>query len=206
MSLMSDFESKLPTVAEVTERFVQDHLGGMVLANTIRGLFLESMLSLILKQSWQYVGGSYMGWDFEDARQVRLEVKQTAYRQTWTKDDAPQSKSQPFSIRRKRAVYNSKLGRRVSVETPYRLADIYLFARHTDRTTEADQRDPHGWEFAVVAEHELPARADTISEHIVMRKWGFIEVGEVGHHLDELAQRISARHERKAMIKKKTLT
>ncbi len=195
---MNESHSDSDTNDQIVARFVRDHLGAPVLANTIRGLYLESMLAEILEPSWRYVGASYGGWDFENTDRVRLEVKQTAHRQTWSKkseQELARPKAQTFSIRRKRAVYNAQIGQRVKVDQPYRLADIYVFARHVGdgEGTFADQRHPSGWNVALVAEGDLPATSDSISEVIVARRWGFQPLTGLVDRLDVIARTVPLR-------------
>lgn len=54
----------------------------------MRPVYVEFMIAVILGEGWRLVSADWAGWDLENAQGARVEVKQSAARQTWT-DRAP---------------------------------------------------------------------------------------------------------------------
>ena len=56
-----------------------------LIGNQYRSAFIEAMIEPCLAlHGWRYVGDGWRGWDFERTDGARLEVKQSAARQTWS--------------------------------------------------------------------------------------------------------------------------
>lgn len=144
---MPDFSTE-----DVVRRASQAAFGKPLVANMLRGHLVEAMISLALSPDWAWCGGDYAGWDFENACGVRLEIKQSAVRQSW----APPAKGAAaprFDIRPRTGFWRDGA---VWVEQPGRLAHGYVFAWHGEQTHTADHRDPVQWRFFVVATVRLP--------------------------------------------------
>jgi hypothetical protein len=57
-----------------------------LIQNQYRSAFVEAMIEepYLASSGWRYTGDGWSGWDFERSDGARLEVKQSAARQTWT--------------------------------------------------------------------------------------------------------------------------
>jgi hypothetical protein len=133
-----------------------------VMSNLTRPAYVERLIARALSPGWRHVGGDWAGWDLESDRGVRLEVKQSAMRQTWT--DGPTGPGRAaagiFDIA-PRTGYWTPEGK--WVRSIGRLADVYVFAHHPVFDLEqVDHRDPEQWVFHVVPEHRLPGIQRTI--------------------------------------------
>ena len=124
--------------------------GDQVIQNDFRGIVAETIVESALGPDWRCCSGDWLGWDFEHCDQTRLEVKQSAARQTWP---APKGVSPPrFDIRTRAGYYvgnewHQKSGRH---------ANIYVFAYHPVADASADHLDPKQWVFYVVPAERLP--------------------------------------------------
>lgn len=80
-----------------------------------------------------------------------MEVRQSAYRQSWV--HAPHVKvSRGFDIAPRKYAWEGAYRK----ELTGRAAQVYVFAYHDVRDDTADQRDPGQWAFYVVASGDLP--------------------------------------------------
>jgi hypothetical protein len=114
----------------------------------------------------------WAGWDIEGDKGLRIEVKQSAARQTWT--ELPGLSGRPcagaFDIAA-RTGYFADGGSRWVAEVA-RHAHVYILAWHPiEDLAAADQRDPQQWLFFVIPSAELPADQKTISRAVVQRRW-----------------------------------
>ncbi len=109
-----------------------------VMQNNLRVLYVEAMVDVLLGPEWRSTGGDWAGWDLEHENGTRVEVKQSARKQTWGV-----SKSVPrFDIRAASGHYPDGVTY-VKNSSGERLADFYMFAWHEG----SDQRVPEQWEF-----------------------------------------------------------
>lgn len=84
-----------PTIDEI----VSTASGKPLIENSQRGLIAEIMVAKSLEKvepGWRHTAGDWGGWDFEHRDGTRLEVKQSASRQSWAPPAKP--KSAQFSI------------------------------------------------------------------------------------------------------------
>lgn len=109
-------------------------------------------MATALEPAWRWCSGDWASWDFQRQDGVRLEVKQSASRQTWA---APShGKVSPnFDIRERTGRWEGAQ----FVAEPGRPAHIYVFAHHGVRDDSADHRDPAQWLFHIVSTERLPA-------------------------------------------------
>ena len=126
-----------------------------VMSNTLRSLYVEAQIGVLLGPTWRSVGADWAPYDFESDTGVKLEVKQSAARQTWTQT-RPTRPS--FDIRPRTGRYDGA----ASIPEAGRAADVYVFAWHP-RTVDVDQRDETQWEYYVVPTVDLPPNQATIS-------------------------------------------
>jgi hypothetical protein len=125
--------------------------GNPVIQNDFRGLVAETIVESALGPTWRCCSGDWLGWDFEHLDRTRLEVKQSAARQTWTAPKRPSPAI--FDIRTRSGYYignewHPGVGRH---------AHIYVFAYHPIADTAANHLDPNQWVFYVLAAERLPA-------------------------------------------------
>ena len=133
--------------------------------NVDRGVYLEYLVELALKEldpAWECMPGWSL-WDLEHKDSgARIEVKQSAKRQTWSVGPKAASSAPRFSIAPTKSYWDSAT--EVWIETkPQRWADLYVFAYHPeyDRGI-ADHRRPEQWEFYLVPERDLPREQESI--------------------------------------------
>jgi hypothetical protein len=113
-------------------------------------MVLEAMVDLALPDEWRWCSGDWAAWDFEHSDGARLEIKQSAGRQTWA---APPAPSQPrFDIAHRQGRYDGALW----IAEPGRYAHLYVFGYHPILDDTADHRDPLQWLFYAVATADLP--------------------------------------------------
>ncbi len=142
----------VPTSAEVIQKANHAVFGKPLITNVFRGHIVEAMIALAVEPEWQWCSADYASWDFENRNGTRLEVKQSAYRQSWVTPVG--AKITPgFDIK-------ARTGRWEGghfVKDPGRAAHIYVFAYHgvTDETS--DHRNPAQWIFFVVPTIALPS-------------------------------------------------
>jgi hypothetical protein len=145
-----------PTIDEIRVAACAAAFGDPVVSNIYRGLIAEIIVSAALAPEWSLCSGDWRGWDFEHSSGSRLEVKQSAARQTWT-GQRPATKP-IFDIRVRSGYFEGADW----IADPRRFAEIYVFAHHPVIDASADHRDARQWRFYVVAASRLP-EAKTIS-------------------------------------------
>lgn len=123
--------------------------GRPLVTNVLRAQLVEAMIALVLEPEWHWCGADYAPCDFERADGLRLEVKQSAARQSWSTDKPS------------KAIFDvaARTGRNEVqgwVEEYGRAAHLYVFAHHPRFDDTADHRDPAQWLFYVVPTTALP--------------------------------------------------
>ena len=136
---------------------------GPLVTNSLRGLVAEAIVASALEPEWSWCAADWAGWDFERSDGLKLEVKQSAARQTWSKTSGKVSPCR-FDIKARSGYYH---------ETEWhagegRVADIYVFAHHFVCDTSADHCEPGQWRFFVITESSLP-QAKTIGLATVVK-------------------------------------
>jgi hypothetical protein len=122
-----------------------------VLANTTRAVFAEFLIGVALG----VIHKPRVEWDASDLtyRGRRIEVKSSAYRQTWSQ---PKLSRIVFDIARKKAWYAHT---NESSAQPVRAADLYVFCLLREKDPErCNPLDVAGWEFYVVSRTTIDAR------------------------------------------------
>ena len=140
----------VPTADEVYEAASQIAFGRPIVQNNFRAIVFEAIVECALKTGWSRCSGDWKGWDFEHRTGKRLEVKQSALRQTWKPPYSPRSPR--FDIAVHSGSYEG------AVWTPHygRNADIYVFGLHPVVDDTADHRDAAQWRFYVTPSSKLP--------------------------------------------------
>jgi hypothetical protein len=141
----------VPSVDEIRAQLCAAAFGGPLISNIYRGLVAEIIVGAALGSEWQFCSGVWRGWDFEHPSGLRLEVKQSAARQTWT--GTRRAATPIFDIRARTGYFEGADW----IADPRRFAHIYIFAYNPIMEESADHRDPRQWRFHVVAADRLPA-------------------------------------------------
>jgi hypothetical protein len=142
--------SLVPSVDEIRAKVCAAAFGSPLVSNIYRGLVAEIIVGAALGPEWELCSGDWRGWDFEHSTGFRLEVKQSAARQTWT---GTRKATVPiFDIRTRTGYFD----RADWVADPRRFAHIYVFAHHPIMDGSADHRDPSQWRFHVVPANRPP--------------------------------------------------
>ena len=124
-----------------------------IMQNNLRGMYVEHLVAELLGEGWDLVGQDWAAWDIQHSDGTRVEVKQSARRQTWAAPENGSSKPS-FSIRVPKFIWKGA----AKTTTNVRPADIYVFAWHGTDGDESDQRVDGQWQFFVVPASELPAQ------------------------------------------------
>lgn len=141
-------------IDDVISKLQQAVFGKPLITNVLRGQLVEAMIALALEPQWTWCSADFASWDFERSDGVRLEVKQSALRQTWT--SSPSTKSSPsFDVRPRTGYWDGG----TFIDQPGRVAHLYIFALHSQIDERTDHRDPQQWQFYVVRSADLPAVA-----------------------------------------------
>jgi hypothetical protein len=162
---------------EIALRLASRIFDQRLIGNQYRSAFIEAMIEpYIAQHGWRYVGNDWSGWDFERGESSpgqlpcdRLEVKQSAARQTWSeKRDIREiidreNRTRPVFDIAPRTGYFSDGGSKWS-PVPGRCAQTYVFAWNgTYGLPDVDHRNPAQWEFYVVPASRLPNGHRTIT-------------------------------------------
>ena len=147
------------TAADIVEKASAAAFGQPLVANYLRSQIVEAMVAEALAPEWKWVSASWAGWDFQSEANDKLEVKQSAAKQTWAPVSGRNVKSS-FDIAARTGHW---IGEKW-IKGAGRNADIYIFAHHPVDDETADHRDPKQWVFYVLAESSLrPTGQKTIS-------------------------------------------
>lgn len=119
-----------------------------LVTNVFRSVLVEAIVAAALPE-WDWCSRDYASWDFRHRDSTRLEVKQSAARQTWF---AGQGSRASWDIR-PRTGYWGKFG---WVAKQGRHTHVYVFAHHPILSKKADHRDARQWQFYVVETSKLP--------------------------------------------------
>jgi hypothetical protein len=141
---------RFPSAEQIRQRVADRAFGQRLIVNVHRSLVAEAIVAAALEPNWRWCSADYASRDFDRADGVRLEVKQSAARQSWTTD---QPSACSFDIASRSGRYEE--GTRW-IDSPGRNADIYVFAHHPLFGDEADHCDPAQWQFYVVPTGSLP--------------------------------------------------
>lgn len=139
------------TSADVVRKASDAAFGKPLITNVLRGQIAEAIIALALEPDWNWCSADYASWDFEHGSGLRLEVKQSAARQSWALEGAAPSVCS-FDIAARKGRWEGSTW----IPDPRRHADLYVFAHHRVAEPSADHRDPDQWDFYVVASRDLP--------------------------------------------------
>ncbi len=156
---------RIPTTDELAQLVGERLFGKPTVQNNFRGELVETIVALALGDEWLHCAADWAGWDFQSAQGLRLQVRQSAAKQTWISTKAMRPS---YSIKAAAGYWEGPLWH----ARPGRQTDIYVFAWHPLTTEDADHRDIGQWRFWVVAERDLPPKQKSISLKTLERKFG----------------------------------
>lgn len=162
------------------------------MTNVLRGHVVEAIVASALEPTWRWCAEDYSSWDFERADGLRLEVKQSAARQTWATSD--KSSSCSFDIAERTGRWEGP----VWVEGAGRASQIYILAHHPVADATADDRNPGQWRF-----HVLPAAALPTTKRISLASAAKltvpVEYNELASAVEEAAGSVITRSDHAPM-------
>ncbi len=142
-------ETTVPSCDDIRKAVAERLFGAKLVQSNFRGEVVESIIAKALGPCWIHCSDGWGGWDFEKtvgSALVRLQVKQSAARQSWKTKRTP---APSFSIAKVSGYYEedgewkSDRGRH---------AEIFVFGWHGDTSDSADHFDVKQWAFYVVPE------------------------------------------------------
>jgi hypothetical protein len=148
------------------------------LNNVLRAVVVEAIVSTALGKDWEWCSADWAMCDFRHADGTRLEVKQSAARQSWHRADAAPSRA-VFDIAARKQAWDGQKW----VNSAGRNADIYLFAHHPRTDDVCDHRDPEQWRFYLVPTCKLPL-TKTVSLSWVMQNAPGCGYGELAEAIE----------------------
>jgi hypothetical protein len=173
------------TMNEIALRLAAKIFDQPLIANQYRSAFIEAMIEPYLApHGWTYKGDGWSGWDFERTDGCRLELKQSAAKQTWSQPRSAQTRG-AFDIAARKGYFYE--GGAKWAPTPGRCAQIYVFAWHPIFGPEADHRNPDQWEFYVVPATSLPDGRRTIGRTGIKKLTVPVKLEELGGAVQSLA-------------------
>ena len=148
---------KIPS-QHIFDRIIADQSRNPLIENNLRGIFAEYLVADILGEGWEVCDGTYADYDLLGPMGAKLEVKSSAFIQSWWRmsvEEGASPISKPkFSIKERLG----KCGNR------RRAADVYVFALHESKDTGvADHRRVEQWGFYVCLTASLPTGQKTIT-------------------------------------------
>jgi len=121
-----------------------------LVSNTSRGRFAEFIVATSLKIDLSIIYDEWNSYDLTSPEGIKVEVKSSAYLQTWEQKDFSKIS---FSIR---AARNWNSITNDMAETPSRQSDVYVFCllKHKDQTT-LNPLNLEQWDFFVLSTLEI---------------------------------------------------
>jgi len=149
----------------IFEKIIKDQSNKKLIENNLRGVFVEYLIVDILGLGWSVCDGSWNSWDIDGPNATRLEVKSSAYIQSWYNWSVSQGRegiSVPrFDIAERKSFWDGES--EVEFKGLGRAAHLYIFALHAEKDPEvADHRVPEQWNFYIVKSETLPVGQKSI--------------------------------------------
>ena len=143
--------SRIPTIDDIMDRAATEAFGSPLILNVLRSLVVEAIVATALPDGWVWCSSDYSNWDFRHCSGVKLEVKQSAARQSWRSRSGKPSKCS-WDIAPRTGFWEDGIW----VERAGRNAEIYVLAYHHVFDDSADHRDVRQWRFFVLLDTLLP--------------------------------------------------
>jgi hypothetical protein len=122
--------------------------GKPLVTNVYRSVLTEAIVAAALPE-WKWCSEDYAAYDFIHPDGTRLEVKQSAVRQSWAADKPSRLQ---WDIAARKGYWQGNTW----VKEVGRNTDVYVLCSHPVATDDADHRDPAQWQFYVIAARDLP--------------------------------------------------
>lgn len=137
---------------EVIRTATEETFGKPLVVNVLRSILVQAMVAMALPKTWRWCSADYASHDFIHETGVRLEVKQSAARQSWPTASGKVGRGS-FDIAPRTGFW---VDGATWMPKPGRNADVYVFAFHPVTDDNADHREPEQWEFYVAPTAKLP--------------------------------------------------
>jgi hypothetical protein len=151
-----------------------------LIQNNLRGIYVELMVAALLGEGWRHNGSDWGAYDLEHIDGTKLEVKQSAARQTWSAQ-VTTTRNPVFSIRTPKIEWVEN----VREPRTARIANVYVFAWHGETSLSADHRDVSQWKFFVVPAKTLPNQK-TISLNPLMAITAPVDADHLKQSVEQL--------------------
>ncbi len=175
-----------PSADEVLIRASAALFGKPLVVNVWRAVLVESIINLTLPREWSWCATDYASWDFQHADGTRLEVKQSAARQSWK--SVGRTNVARFDIAARLSTWDGTIW--VPAASPLRHADFYVLAYHPVTDDTADHRNPRQWVFYVVPTFRLPTMR-SISLQAVQRLTGPVSCDQLAEAVESIRGRLN---------------
>lgn len=137
------------TVEQTISAATRVLFGKPLVTNVYRAVIVEAIVDAALSD-WSWCSADYASCDFKHPDGRRLEVKQSALKQSW---ESARVSVPSWDIKPRTGYWKDGVE---WISQPGRNADIYVFALHTVTDDTADHRDSYQWVFYVVPTKALP--------------------------------------------------
>jgi hypothetical protein len=174
-------------IQDVVTKASDAAFGKPLVTNVLRGQVVEAIAALALEPDWKWCSANFASWDFQREDGLRLEVKQSAFRQSWG-TPATTKISPSFDVKARTGRWEGTK----FVEESGRAADIYILAYHDRGDAGADHRDPQQWEFFVLPSAVIPPVA-RISLGSVRRLTDSVQIAQLAVRVERVALSVPRR-------------
>jgi hypothetical protein len=168
--------TQFPVAADVVAAAAGATFDKPLVTNVFRAVLAEAIVSMALPQ-WRWASADYASVDFLHPDGRRLEVKQSAARQSWPAS-RPSRASWDIAPRTGRWTEDA-----IWVAEPGRNADIYVLCHHPEFGDHADHRDPAQWRFYVISAASLP-ETKSLSLAGAERLASAVRFGDLAHAVE----------------------
>ncbi|MEZ5995001.1 MAG: hypothetical protein R3C25_04545 [Hyphomonadaceae bacterium] len=161
MTEARQLEGKVETMQDVALRLAKRLFDRPLIQNSFRGAFVEELIApMLFDRGWRHCGDDWSSWDFQHERGARLELKQSAFVQSWSNEGGA-TRNPTFNIEEKQGHWEG--GAFHLYKAPARPASVYVFAWHgIEDRTQADHRNLNQWSFYPLGAAALPGGQKTI--------------------------------------------
>jgi hypothetical protein len=161
-------------VGQIFNRIVHSLFDQPIMGNVPRSHFAERMVEIGLGAGFSLASADWAPWDIDHESGTRIEVKQSAATQTWSRGRPGSGR---FDIALRTGYWTGGGSRWVELRA--RHANLYVFCWHPEVVLElVDQRNPYQWKFFIVPAADLPEQK-SISRLHLEAKWPAVEFSQL---------------------------